>query len=141
MNPDRLRDALRAWCDDVLTGYPDGLVPLAPDARIEIALIGPIEVLTHTINDLRAPDYIELQRCELRFKFRPDESNETMSGLPWYLREAAKRDQTLGGRVERAYVDLNQADPEDQQRVSPQVTVDGHELCVPVTIEADRTTE
>jgi hypothetical protein len=141
VDPNRIQATLRPWCDDVLTGYPDRLVPLPPDARIEIVLIGPIEILTQTINDVQAPDFIELQRCELRFKFRRDESEGTMNGLPWYLREAVKRDQTLGGRVDRAYVDLDEADPEDQQRISPQVTADGYELCVPITIEADRIKE
>jgi hypothetical protein len=127
--PNRVQAGLRARCDDILTGSPDRPVLLPPDARIEIVDIGPVESLAQTIKRCAGAPLHGASALRDPVRVPMAESAETLNRLPWHLREVVKRDQTLGGLVERAYVDLDETDSENLQRVLPRRIPDGYELC------------
>lgn len=110
---------LEDWAGEALTDPRTG-VP--PDATVKAHPIGPRMTYPDTGNDEPTEPTVAWQGYELVIALRRDESLETILRLPWLLREAAKADQTLGGRVVGASVQLM---PDDHDRIEPEA-IDAH---------------
>ena len=132
-------DALRDWVDRALVGYPDPLVPLTPDARVDIRPVGPTEIQLLTVNGIRTGAETHASYFELGLTFREREKTETIRGVAWHLRRIAQADPTLGGRVEDGCVLLDETDPEDHACVEPRLTADGWLVRIPVMLKKTST--
>ena len=134
MNDILTADAIKDWSGEALTGLADPLVPLPPDGKVNVRPIRPRQWYPETVNGQPARERVEMQHFEMVFTIRPDERPETIRRLPWRLRDAANDDHTLGGRVRDAFIPLNQAEPEDHERVLPQLANNGWVIRVPLVL-------
>jgi len=129
------KQGLQDWCSEVLTGFADPLVPLPPDAKVEVRLVEPVVVGPHEINDVGVTEWEETYAFELRLTMREQEPRDFLLAIPWALRDAAKRDGTLHGRFDHASVPVDDADTLDHDRVRPSRTPDGWVIGVPVFVD------